>query len=352
MNFNQKAVIHNRFDVEVRDAKTGELKQTAVAYNIILDRWFHYLTQTGGVDKFLDSLRAIAVGDGTGTLDVTRSGLFRDLVTKTATTVETVYAYPVSYITKEIRIQATELNGKTLTEVGFKGGYYNTYYYLMTHAFLKDSEGNQIAITKTDTDVVIIRGTFYVTFNRTGFGENGLYPPADQNRVVKWLLGEDVFPATISFSRYLLNDLTEFSRKRHGTKSTNMAACTRDATAWRIDYPITTWLDTEKINHTVRTIGLENIGAISLPDHTFFPPMDVTKIPIGTGDGVTTEFNIKAPFIIPNSEIIFVNNVALTKGVDYEIEYENNFCDMHENYHTAGLSCQMDNVSFGNFKAQ
>ena len=24
---------------------------------------------------------------------------------------------------------------------------------------------------------------------------------------------------------------------------------------------------------------------------------------------------------------------------------------MHENYHTAGLSCQMDNVSFGNFKA-
>ena len=71
MNFNQKAVIHNRFDVEVRDAKTGELKQTAVAYNIILDRWFHYLTQTGGVDKFLDSLRAIAVGDGTGTLDVT-----------------------------------------------------------------------------------------------------------------------------------------------------------------------------------------------------------------------------------------------------------------------------------------
>jgi len=129
-----------------------------------------------------------------------------------------------------------------------------------------------------------------------------------------------------------------------------MAACTRDATAWRIDYPITTWLDTERINHTVRTIGLENIGAISLPDHTFFPPMDVTKIPIGTGDGVSTEFNIKAPFIIPNSEIIYVNSVALTKGIDYEIEYENNFCDMHENYHTASLHCLMDNVSFGRLK--
>ena len=47
MEFKQKAVIHNRFDVEVRDAKTNELKQTAVAYNIILNRWFHYFTNTG-----------------------------------------------------------------------------------------------------------------------------------------------------------------------------------------------------------------------------------------------------------------------------------------------------------------
>jgi hypothetical protein len=42
--------------------------------------------------------------------------------------------------------------------------------------------------------------------------------------------------------------------------------------------------------------------------------------------------------------------VALTKGTDYEIDYENNFCDMRENYHTAGLTCRMDNVSFGNLK--
>jgi hypothetical protein len=65
---------------------------------------------------------------------------------------------------------------------------------------------------------------------------------------------------------------------------------------------------------------------------------------------VTKDFSIKAPFIIPNSETIYVNNVALTKGTDYEIDYENNFCDMRENYHTAGLTCRMDNVSFGNLK--
>ena len=33
MEFKQKAVIHNRFDVEVRDAKTNELADGTVAYN-------------------------------------------------------------------------------------------------------------------------------------------------------------------------------------------------------------------------------------------------------------------------------------------------------------------------------
>ena len=350
MEFKQKAVIHNRFDVEVRDAKTNELKKTAVAYNIILNRWFHYFTKTGGVSYYADPLKAIGVGRGTGTLDVDRTDVFSYIGRKIPTTIETVYAYPTSYITKEIRIEADEYNGNDITEVGFLAAYYNTYYHFVTHAFLQDSEGNQIAIQKTDTDVVIIRGTFYVTFNCTGFGDNGIYPPPGENGVIRWLLGVATFPNTISFSRYTLQNSTDMWNCKHGAKSTNMDACTRNATTWRIDYPVITWLDTERLNHTVRTIGINSIGAISLPNHTMFPPVQVTKIAIGTGDGTTKDFSIKAPFIIPNSETIYVDNVALTKGVDYEIDYENNFCDMRENYHTAGLTCRMDNVSFGNLK--
>lgn len=350
MEFKQKAVIHNRFDVEVRDAKTNELKQTAVAYNIILNRWFHYFTNTGGVIYYADPLKAIGVGKGTGTLDVTRTDVFSYIGRKIPTTIETVYDYPTSYITKEIRLEADQFNGNNITEVGFLAAYYDTYYHFVTHAFLQDSEGNQIAIQKTDTDVVIIRGTFYVTFNCTGFGDNGIYPAADQNGVVRWLLGVATFPNTISFSRYNLQKSTDLWNFKHGTKSSSLDACTRNATTWRIDYPVITWLDTERNNHTVRTIGINSIGAISLPNHTMFPPVQVTKIAIGTGDGTTKDFSIKAPFIIPNSETIYVNNVALTKGTDYEIDYESNFCDMRENYHTAGLTCRMDNVSFGNLK--
>jgi hypothetical protein len=350
MNLKQKAVIHNRFDIEVRDAKTNELKQTAVAYNIILDRWFHYLTDTGGVYYDAVPLKAIAVGNGTGTLDVTRTTLFSKLGYELPTTLETVYAYPTSYITKEIRLEADQYNDNTITEVGFMASYCDYYYHVITHAFLQDSEGNQIAINKTDTDVVIIRGTFYVTFNCTGFGDNGIYPPADQNGVIKWLLGEDSFPKTFSFSRYNLRYSTDMWNNKHGVKIISLEDCTRDTTNWRIDYPVITWLDTECNNHTVRTIGMNSVGAISLPNHTMFSPIQVTKLAIATGDGATTEFDIKAPFIIPSSETIYVNNAALTRGTDYEIDYENNFCDMRENYYTAGLTCRMDNVSFGNLK--
>ena len=67
-----------------------------------------------------------------------------------------------------------------------------------------------------------------------------------------------------------------------------------------------------------------------------FPPVQVTKIAIGTGDGVTKDFSIKALFIIPNSETIYVNNMALTRGTDYEIDYENNL--RYAKIYTAGLT--------------
>ena len=144
MEFKQKAVIHNRFDVEVRDAKTNELKQTAVAYNIILNRWFHYFTNTGGVSYYADPLKAIGFGKGTGTLSETRTDVFSYVGRKVPTTIETVYAYPTSYITKEIRLEADQYNGNNITEVGFLAAYYDTYYHFVTHAFLQDSEATRL----------------------------------------------------------------------------------------------------------------------------------------------------------------------------------------------------------------
>lgn len=348
MNINQNAVLHNRFDIEVRDNKTGELKNTAVAYNMILNRWFTTLTQTGGDLYNYIALTAMGFGKGTGTLDPTRKDLFSYLGRKKPTTIDTVFSYPTSYITKEIRIEADEFNGNNITEVGFLNSYADYYFVFVTHALLKDSEGNNIAIAKTDTDVVIIRGTFFVTFNPVGFGARGVYPLPENNGLIKWLFGLASFPNTASFSRYPLSYSSDMFQCFHGTKTANMEDCSRDPQTWRIDYPVITWRDTERNNHTIRTIGINSIGAYSLPDHSVFPPIEVERLPIGVGDGSTKDFNICAPYIVKNSETIYVNDVAMEKGSDYEIDYESNCCDMRENYHSAALHCFLSNVTFGN----
>ena len=236
----QHAAIHNRFDVIVQDARTGQVKQTAVAYNIILNKWFNSVSYTGGLYAEYTHLTQIGLGTGTGTLAVTRSDLFTALVYKTATVVETVYASPTSYVTKEIRLEAEEYVGSTITEVGFRDTY-ATYKQLVTHAFLKDSEGNQIAIAKTADDVVIVRGTFYVTFTNGGFGTNGIYAPPSENKVISCLFGFNSMPMEARFSRYVSDTPAHMGEYLHGQKTTSMSACTRDTTLWKIDYPVFTW---------------------------------------------------------------------------------------------------------------
>ena len=40
MKIQEKAILHNRFDVKVVDAESGKVKQTAVGYNVILNYYF------------------------------------------------------------------------------------------------------------------------------------------------------------------------------------------------------------------------------------------------------------------------------------------------------------------------
>jgi len=347
----QHAVIHNRFDVIVQDAKTGKVKQTAVAYNIILNRWFNCLTASGGISWECNHLQYISFGTGTGTLDVTRTTMFSQLGLKAVTVIDTVYDHPTSYVTKEIRLEAEEYNDSTITEVGFQDSFSNNRY-LVTHAFLKDSEGNQIAIAKTDSDVVIIRGTFYATFTQGGFGTNGIYAPESENLVVSCIFGENSLPMVVAFSRFDNDTPARMGERYHGRKTTALSSCTVDTTGWEIDYPVLTWSDTECVNQTVRQIGMPGFAAISLPDSSMFTPLAISHLAIGTGDGSTTEFDIGSPLFEPDSETIYVDGVAQTRGTDYTADPTNNMTDMRENYWTAEMTALSDNVEFGNLKTR
>ena len=354
MKIQEKAVLHNRFDVKVVDAESGEVKQTAVAYNVITNYYFNSRLTASPLSKTSDLFRYIAIGTGTGTPKVTDTALFTHLTRKAVTTLETVYEYPTSYTTKQIKLEATECNGYNITEValeGYTSGTFSTYYYIMSHAMLQDSEGNQIAIAKTDTDVVYITATFYATCTPSGFGTNGIYPKAENNYLARWLLtgGTD---ATVRFSRFPVEYSSDMGVKYHGSKSHSFSDGVGNLETYQYDLPVTTFLDSECNNRIVKHLGVAGVGAFTFPNHEVFPPYQVNQLIIGEGDGETTEFNIKCPLIQSGTAKVFVNNTELTDGTDYAVDYESNCGDWYENYHTTGLTCKEAGVVFGDLASK
>lgn len=154
-NFN--ASIHNRFDVEVIDAHTGAVKQRAQAENIIVNKmWSSYLNTVW--------FNYIHYGSGIGTPATTDTQLFTFVggvaassAVENTDTVNCVYS-----VRKKITLSETTSVGVTITEVGIGASATSTD--LCTHAMLKDANGNQISIAKTNTDIINIYATVFVHY--------------------------------------------------------------------------------------------------------------------------------------------------------------------------------------------
>ena len=177
------AKVHNHFDFVVQDVQTGKVKQTARAYNIVLDTYFSYVLNSR------NPLHSITLGIGTGEPATTDTALFSAIITKQATEVEKKIEYPTSYVKKKIVLEPTECVGQDITEVGFVGNYYyyGNRYDLVTHAMLKDAEGNQIVVHKTEEDIITVYATFYATIG-TETGGKYLLPTAEKNTVLSNML--------------------------------------------------------------------------------------------------------------------------------------------------------------------
>jgi len=130
MKAQAKVNIHNRFDIEIRDAKTGKLKQKAYAENIVLDQMYTRLCARSAY--FVN----IHFGTGTGTLSASRTSLFTHLGTKTAVNDAQSKALPTSWWRQKIVLNPEEYIGSALSEVGIAYGSTSTN--LVTHALIKD----------------------------------------------------------------------------------------------------------------------------------------------------------------------------------------------------------------------
>lgn len=307
------ALIHNRFDFEVTDAITGEVKQKASAYNMILDTMWTALCNLTSFFDYID------LGSGTGTLSATRTSLFNLFCDRYATAVTQVYAYPVSYCKKSIQLTASEYVGKTITEVGVKSSSKG----LVTHALLQDSEGNPISILKTATDIITIYATIFATVNTST--DMDLIGLPGSNELLRYL-GSGGASGIASSSVYVnvgesdapsVPSMTSPASLSIGSVSLT-ANTTKDIANKKITSNVGR-IDVGSGNGNIKEVVFGSMGRMVLPN-SICPAKTYTGVSLGTGDGANKDFVIPSKNLQADSIVVYKDSVAQVLNTDYTLE--------------------------------
>ena len=290
MHVEQKVNIHNRFDIHIDNIKTGEHREVT-AYNIVLDQMWTMLC--GGSSYFTN----IHFGTGTGTPTADRTSLFTHLGTKAAVTEETIKAVPLSSWKRKIVLNPEEYVESTITEVGIAYG--SSASNLVTHAMLKDSEGNVISITKSDTDVVTIFATVFITF-ANNIPEVTLLRVPNNNTLINYLVGGSA--PTGSFG------LNLWSNAYARLGSTASAVWTSDVPNKKRKTNVLRF-GTTVGNGNVRNLDFTNLFSLNLPAAGIFTGQPYTNVNIGVGDGVQTKWELPSANIRQSTLGVKINGV-------------------------------------------
>ena len=291
--------IHNRFDFDIKDARTGETIQKAQAENIVLDRMYDRLLAYG---SYFDR---IVFGSGTGTLSPSRTTLFTWIGSKVATTESLVRSYPTSVWTRSIRLGTEEFNGQTIREVGIS----DTTTDINTHALITDSEGNPLSVDKTSLKIIDIYATVFVEVYSVDSGcffyGNGLRD---------YLTGGSS-PSNALRLNDLLSQESERLTARTGTKTTNTS---------EKSVTLSARFGVDDFNKDVKAIDASGLGLRwKMPRTGVYTGTVKTNVQLGTGDGSNKTFQL------PNREVtsltVMVDGVATsayTRTVNDEIIFD------------------------------
>lgn len=349
MNIKQDVRIHNKFDIEVIDVRTGEVRQRAKAFNVVLDQFF--TTHMSRGNAYHAGFKSISMGKGSGIPSPSDTGLFSSVSSYTAT--RSAHGANADegyyYATYKATMTTEQGNGYTYTEIGLwytTGEYASAKGCLATHAMLVDSEGNPMSIKKTDTDVIYITATVYCYVDSTA---DGVTVPVANNTVARWIFGiTENLSTDVSLSPSEDTLVSQLTAHTPVSLSAGMSASSDGKTLTLNEVSFTT-TTTGAHPLLIRKIGVNNCFMANLPNHNIFPPYPIIGKVLGTGDGVTKEFSTGAPVIMEGSETIYKNGVALTRDVDYVINYDSNCTGEKFLYHTAFLNVS-ENAEFGTYR--
>lgn len=304
--------IHNRFDVEVIDSATGKIRQRAQAENVICSQLWTRLFAPNTYFNY------IHYGTGSGTPAAANTSLFTFFGYGTPSTSDDVYNIDstngIFSLRRKITLSETAAVGSILTEVGI--GYSTEAATLCTHAMLKDANGNQISIAKTNTDIINIYATVYVHYSPKNSA--GIITFGNPDGLLKYLAG--LYDS--SYARPPVSAYVSHSNAVFGTTNTSSISAVYNSTSKAITLTMTR-MGASSCNIAG---GTENIilasyvsivgdQAIVNNSHfclesggTWYSGTSIAGEAIGTGDGSTSNF--AAAFPIDGSCTIYVDGVA------------------------------------------
>ena len=279
---NINASIHNRFDIEVVDAKTGEVKQKAQAENVVCNYlWTRLLWSTTSDEGKWN--RYIIYGSGTGTPSAADTKLFNYLGYLQPNTSDDVYSLDsenrvISRQSKGV-LTETAAVGSTITEIGISNLSGN---YPCTHAMLTDMNGNPVSILKTDADIINIYATVFVHWGE----ENDAwfaFAQSSENSFFRWLLGANIIYGAMSDVRFTGgHDSTPPSSSR------DSFVADPDKKSLSIKY---NRLPAASANYGKGGFAFVcSYEWVLKPDDAWYGFPVITGESIGTGDGTTTDF--------------------------------------------------------------
>lgn len=274
MNIEGKVSIHNKHDIFIRSAETGELLQRGYAENIIVDRMY---TRLCAYNTYFNN---IVYGSGTTPPAPGKSTLGTRINYKAATQVSLVRAFPTSVWVKSIRLGSQDENEQYIREIGISDDSTQ----INTHALIVDSEGQPLEIYKTSDKIVDIYSTVYITLYDVDSGlfwyGTGLRDYLTGASMASDQMGVGVIP-NVAEGLTVINSTRTNNPTEKWVKSTGL-------------------FTVEKYNKDIRCIQSINTGlACILPrlGDGGFTDYQRTDVPIGKGDGETKVF------ALPNKNI-------------------------------------------------
>ena len=294
------ASIHNRFDIEVINVETGEVRQRAQAENVICNNLWSNMFSSYAANRQWNN--HIHVGKGTGTPSTADTSLFNFLGYVTPSTSNDVYSLNTSTgvlsLKRKITLLETQYAGSTLTEVGIGSG--TSSGTLCTHAMLKDMNGNQISIVKTSTDIINIYSSVFVHWNVAGISNTHCIFENTTDYFPQWLLGRTT--GTPIYYAYFYN----------GNYDGPIMEKTVGSGAFTASFNASRKTLTQTISRMAAADGNFTGGITSIGCPPFAIPLSndytITGESIGTGDGSTKDFF--TDFGVANAPTIYVDGAV------------------------------------------